>query len=119
MFKDIADKWTDALRSGSYEQGAEFLRQNNDFCCLGVLCDLYIQEHNVDEPARKSWMMGSFRVSEGEHEDVVLPLAVKEWSGMQSVEGVLTASDPLSTLNDQGSTFSEIADIIEERWEEL
>jgi hypothetical protein len=33
--------WTDALRSGKYKQGRARLRSaDNDFCCLGVLCDI-------------------------------------------------------------------------------
>src|SRR5687768_4898762 len=40
-------KWVKALRSGKYQQGRGYLKQKNhltnqfEYCCLGVLCDLY------------------------------------------------------------------------------
>ena len=36
--------WVAALRSGKYEQGKEYLRWGNKFCCLGVLADLISPE---------------------------------------------------------------------------
>ena len=42
-------KWLDALRSGEYEQGRGQLRdENNNFCCLGVMCDLVSPNDWVD-----------------------------------------------------------------------
>lgn len=38
--KAIRTKWCEALRSGKYEQGTGYLRANDKFCCLGVLCDV-------------------------------------------------------------------------------
>jgi hypothetical protein len=38
--KDIKTKWVEALRSGKYKQGRGFLQRNNEFCCLGVLCEV-------------------------------------------------------------------------------
>lgn len=36
----VLDVWVPALRSGKYTQGTGSLRDANDnFCCLGVLCD--------------------------------------------------------------------------------
>jgi hypothetical protein len=37
---DILRKWVTALRSGSYNQGHSRLRNNGNYCCLGVLCDI-------------------------------------------------------------------------------
>ena len=42
---DNAKKWVKALRSGDYKQGHGRLRTDDTFCCLGVACDLYAQEH--------------------------------------------------------------------------
>jgi hypothetical protein len=36
----IKTQWVAALRSGEYQQGRNFLRTDEGFCCLGVLCDL-------------------------------------------------------------------------------
>lgn len=54
MKPDIAKKWTEALRSGEYEQCTLQLKKGEGFCCLGVLTDLYIKEH---EDAR--WANGT------------------------------------------------------------
>lgn len=41
MDKELKEKWVAALRSGKYKQGRMVLRDgNNNYCCLGVLCDL-------------------------------------------------------------------------------
>ena len=34
-------KWVEALRSGDYKQGTNRLRIGDEYCCLGVLCDVY------------------------------------------------------------------------------
>ena len=47
MNPEVKQKWIDALRSGKYEQGSEKLRSVSGYCCLGVLCDLYAQEHDT------------------------------------------------------------------------
>lgn len=40
MNKELKPKWLKALRSGEYKQSRETLKDDNGFCCLGVLCDL-------------------------------------------------------------------------------
>jgi|688.fasta_scaffold08051_1 hypothetical protein len=41
MNGELKAKWLEALRSGWYKQGQGRLRdENNQFCCLGVLCDV-------------------------------------------------------------------------------
>jgi len=41
MDKKLKDKWTARLRSGQYFQGrGAFRNLENEFCCLGVLCDI-------------------------------------------------------------------------------
>ena len=40
MNQEIKEKWLEALRSGKYKQGFTRLKQNNRYCCLGVLCSL-------------------------------------------------------------------------------
>lgn len=39
--KELVKQWVKALRSGKYKQGRKTLRAKNDeYCCLGVLCDI-------------------------------------------------------------------------------
>ena len=44
MNEQLYQKWIDALESGEYKDGRQFLRydHNNDtmYCCLGVLCEV-------------------------------------------------------------------------------
>jgi hypothetical protein len=41
MEASLKAKWIEALRSGKYKQGRWALRtKSDDFCCLGVLCDV-------------------------------------------------------------------------------
>lgn len=44
--KDIKKAWVEALRSGKYEQGEDYLKKDNCYCCLGVLCEI---NHKLDE----------------------------------------------------------------------
>lgn len=45
MKHSIKKKWIAALRSGDYTQCKGKLRSKNEFCCLGVLCNLHAQAH--------------------------------------------------------------------------
>lgn len=40
MDKNWKELWLQALKSGNYIQGKAFLRKNDKFCCLGVLCEI-------------------------------------------------------------------------------
>ena len=122
MNPEIKAKWLAALRSGEYKQTTQVLRYtgpNNQqrFCCLGVLCDLYAQER----------MGGSWKLSDLEAESESIPgQAVSEWASFPW-NNFLDAidNDPVVTIagetmriskhNDAGRTFAEIADAIEEQ----
>ena len=103
---DNARKWVEVLRSGEYQQTQGVLRKWDGFCCLGVACDLYAQEN----PQLGAWDEDRFtflnRVS-------TLPGQVRDWLGLSSIIGK-HSSGCLADDNDEGKTFSEIADIIED-----
>jgi len=40
----IRDMWADALESGEYSKGQGYLKLSGEYCCLGVLTDLYVKE---------------------------------------------------------------------------
>lgn len=113
MKKTIADLWIANLRSGKYEQGLRALHRDGKFCCLGVLCDLADPRGWYTRPGArfKSW-----RVPYGE--TGVLPREVSAWAGLQSVSPNHRGID-LTQLNDNGYTFSYIADFIEKNWQHL
>lgn len=109
MNQQVKEKWLSALRSGDYQQTQLKLHTDDGFCCLGVLCDLYGKEHNVE------WNL----VEDEDHnyymfqdKKACLPPSVVEWAGVESRNPVICET-PLAELNDDGSTFNEIADLIE------
>ena len=133
MLNPNAQKWVDALRSGEYKQTRESLRNDEGnepkFCCLGVACDLYAKETNVDGWQKIETGVNTLYkfVSEESSSEAALPRPVAEWLGLNSVEGEF---DPelaglrvctLIALNDDRDRydFKKIADIIESQPEGL
>ena len=111
MNPQIKQKWVDALRSGEYQQTQNYLRKEDGFCCLGVLCDLYGKENNVEWNLASDGHNYKFQDKESH-----LPSSVIEWAGVDDdnpyVDGEIIT---LAGLNDTGCTFEEIANLIEEQ----
>lgn len=123
MNPEVKQKWIAALRSGKYEQGSEKLRSVSGYCCLGVLCDIYAQEHNAQWEFRGNeetnlqpkdyWYFGE--------QSEFLPESVREWAELNLYNPILRVeademfevNEEVSTLNDEGYSFSTIADLIE------
>ena len=104
MKPDVKQAWLTALRSGDYQQGQGYLRQGDQYCCLGVLCDLYGKAVGPEweESGEGYYML---------NRDSVLPPKVQEWAGIPGRPNPLC----LTSLNDNGTTFKELANIIEEK----
>jgi len=110
MNPQIKQKWVSALRSGDYQQGQNYLRTDNGFCCLGVLCDLYIKENNVEWNLANNGQNYEFQNKESH-----LPSSVVGWAGVEDSNPYVNGGiGTLSGLNDKGFTFNEIAGLIEE-----
>lgn len=118
MNKEIAEKWTRALRSGKYSQGQSRLSDGSNFCCLGVLCDIsgiaeWRPSDSQYDPTAKLYLglAGS------------LPLKVVDWAGMRSSTGSIFEDEDgvmsLADMNDGGESFEAIANLIETKWKEL
>lgn len=90
-------RWVAALRSGEYKQGEGQLRRNEEYCCLGVLCDV------MD---KNKWSL-----SERKHEY----LYDNKYGWRISNKVLLdTIQNALMDMNDErGKNFTEIADYIE------
>lgn len=138
MNTEYKRKWVDALRSGKYRQGVGVLKNaNEEYCCLGVLCDildvgkfLYVKDLNkfsgINTEGNSSGYI--FVDKDVELEDIAndfsrdfttsdslsmysvgaLPMHVKSLVGL----GYSEESD-LIDMNDNGSSFEEIAEWIE------
>ena len=127
MKPEIKQKWIDALATATYKQGKEVLRNKNDeFCCLGVLCDIYSKETGV------GWELSDDVSETMEIEGCIsyLPIKVMNWAGLESnapiveIEGMGDVIQfvgnedmiPLTWVNDRlNYTFSQIAELIREQ----
>lgn len=104
--------WLAALRSGKYKQTKGQLKNSEGHCCLGVASELAIQQGIVKK----------FR-----HSDTGLMPKVKKWLGINSEYGEFNKAilkngdffDSLAGLNDNGTSFKKIAQIIERQPEGL
>jgi hypothetical protein len=116
---DIKAKWLEALRSGRYKQGRTYLRNaDNEFCCLGVLCDII-------DPTR--WeLLSQGKAYKWDDEVGVLPVSLREKWGMNKNISISPMEIPrtptcawesvscLTECNDYARfDFNEIASIIE------
>lgn len=128
MNREIAMAWVDTLRNAEIVQGTGHLRRGDAYCCLGVLCNQFQAVTGAGEWVIRESGGGyvedshTFRFSTGVedfYDHKTLPPLIQEWAGMTSPSGVWSDNNSLAYENDRGKTFSEIADIIEARWEEL
>ena len=114
MNKQIAEQWSAALQSGEYTQGGFMLLCNNQFCCLGVLCDLHAKETGnnwigVEDSNERKYL----------NESGFLPREVMNWAEMNSNTGSFGGTT-LAYLNDNtGLSFKSIAGIIDKNWMHL
>lgn len=112
MNKEVKEKWVKALRSGEYKQGYSSLSDNNQYCCLGVLCELAAQEGICKTQSLNK------KVYYDSHGGT-LPPSVQEWAEINSswpsveVERMIKG---LGHCNDiLNYDFNRIADLIEEQ----
>jgi hypothetical protein len=118
---DIKIKWIDALRSGKYKQGRHCLRNdNNEYCCLGVLCDIIDPTRWHLAPSKEHYKWDS--------EGAVLPKEISRRYGLSDIVRIKSFVVPgrqnswgedmtissLAGCNDEARyTFNQIACIIE------
>lgn len=111
MLNRNAKRWVKALRSGEYKQAKSDLRVDDSFCCLGVACDLYRQEHpeaHWGDGTRPAFMVNDTDIGT----TALLPDEVQNWLDLNDNGGKYHINT-LTGLNDTGFTFEEIADVIE------
>lgn len=100
-------------------------------CCLGVLCEIAV-EHGIterlpdpDDEGRVAYLDHWTDPATGEsfekREIAILPVPVREWAGLHIDNPDVkvpthTGTPSLALLNDEGYTFPQIADIIEEQF---
>ena len=120
MNQEIKTRWVEALRCGEYKQGRKALRQEDKFCCLGVLCELAVKDGAIPKPLPQGsrYIYGE----PGNSSSNYLPGKVMDWAGIENLNwaGKYNISEEndgyLASDNDNGKTFEEIASIIEEKF---
>ncbi len=108
----IKKLWVDALRSGEFKQGEGCLKDDDKFCCLGVLCELYRREEGCE------WgTSGRLILSNHDGGAYYLPPVVQAWAGLSEDNPRVNSAKGahLAVVNDCGGTFPEIAGLIEEQ----
>jgi hypothetical protein len=116
-------KWVKALRSGDFPQTRHALRNESGYCCLGVACDIFSEELGLDTVRR--YINDTKFDTAYDHQSTVLPQNVADFIGLRTREGRFSKYrhgveaegheyEALTTLNDDGVTFEEIADILED-----
>jgi hypothetical protein len=129
MNQDIKIRWCTALRSGEYKQTKGYLKNNEGYCCLGVLSDLYAKEKNAEwtsygymlNPVEEAKNPEMLTCNNDDVNGTLLADEVAEWAGLKdnAPDVMITKPDGttrdrgLAELNDEGKTFVEIADLIE------
>lgn len=106
MKKSHAMKWINALRSGKYKQTKNYLRNSQGYCCLGVANEIFPEldlakdgDVSLDNFARLGLACSSGFLCK--KDDAPTALQNSAWDVH------------LATLNDDGYTFDEIADVIQ------
>lgn len=108
MLTENQQLWVDALRSGKYEQGQSHLCKDGKYCCLGVAADLF--------KTPKTKITADFITYFDDHRDTAPPYVIDALNLRDRIGGTMLEETwpSLAHLNDDGKTFSEIADIFEQ-----
>tara|TARA_R110000764_G_scaffold73918_2_gene150406 strand:- start:2616 stop:3011 length:396 start_codon:yes stop_codon:yes gene_type:complete len=108
-------QWITALRSGEYAQGKACLHSSNGFCCLGVAAKEFLTDDVVvtefTDEYDEDYATWSY-----DNDDECAPKYVMKSLGLYDNNGSSKTRDEsmmLTHRNDAGSTFEQIADIIE------
>lgn len=118
MNPEIKKLWLAALRSDDYQQHYGSLHVGNKFCVWGVLCDLYTKCNNIKWHQLQESQIFSIHGLTG-----FPPVDVLHWAGFNKtgekhfiVSDTLAGAVQLSSKNDKGATFKQLADLIETEW---
>lgn len=142
MNNAVKDRWLKALRSGEFPQSRNSLHRVEasadipaGFCCLGVLCEIAVQDEVVTKELHEFGVAETY----GDGHVAFLPEEVVSWAGLSAfsdsdqgptfrlreVDDLLTEEEfhivrqmslshvTVVDLNDNGVSFDTIAKVIE------
>jgi hypothetical protein len=131
MDKEAKKLWVEALRSGEYEQGQGMLCKmladgTEEYCCLGVLCEVAIAQGVNVRKADPDFDPGTSFLAASYGEDCpntgTLPIEVQIWARLEEEDpklgfySAINYNDGYNSSQDEvrPHTFDEIAELIEE-----
>ena len=104
MNSELKAKWVAALRSGRYKQGDGLLRSRNDeYCCLGVLCDVYDPSRWGDKPDYSGYTW-----DDHDHSKTTLPPSMRDAIGHIVIDHLMKMNDVYDDTFDKIATYIEI-----------
>lgn len=126
---EVQAKWIDALSSNTYKQGKNVLCREDEYCCLGVLCEIIGAIKSNIDPLTYGTVTFAYK---NETSETVLPTTIADEVHMKSINGTFIDSknqfislqidnhlditisfSNLTEMNDSGLTFKEIVTFIE------
>ena len=114
MNERIKQKWIKRLRSDKYEQGEGKLKSNDKYCCLGVLCEIAVEEGIAEwrEYNNKNYIISSIDTNIS---DTSLTRQLRGWAGIEVDDGLMLIAHNDKTFDlEPGFSFNEIAQLIED-----
>lgn len=81
MKTEIKERWIQKLESGQYDQTEGELRNGLGFCCLGILCEVAVEDGIITRAEDYGYNAPSRNDGEEYVENSVLPRVVAEWAG--------------------------------------
>lgn len=119
MNEEIKSRWIAKLESGDYDQTTGHLNVGSGYCCLGVLCEIAVEDGIVIKQATDDDTPALYtaKIDTSDYNEDIVPIAVMKWAGLPSTnpdidDEELDVNNNLAELNDNGMTFSEIANLI-------
>jgi hypothetical protein len=137
MNPEIKERWIAALTSGDYSQTKRKLGDENGYCCLGVLCEIAVEDGVVMKDVANHLDNAQTAIyfstdNPADRESAVLPASVRVWAGLphsnpsaymksEDIPVIVrsemvyvdeTVEMTLAPMNDGGVTFAEMAELI-------
>src|SRR5690606_17757269 len=119
MNRQAIEEWIQALESGKYKQGLCVLKRPDDYyCCLGVLAELHADEWRTGTTPRFDDREIPHRANEPLSNDsgtLLAPAFAADIIGdLDQYNGIGYNARHLADLNDMGTSFLEIAQLLRE-----
>lgn len=107
MDPEVKTKWLEALRSGKYKQGTARLNKGDEYCCVGVLCDITDQPYHMNDGGKYYDFTKQHKPVDG------LCVVPTNFYGIENVHVYYNMNDGTNAWRDNRQTFEQIADFIE------